>query len=650
MSLIEFVNPHPYSITLPGPDGNVVRVPRSARIVLPAWFSKYSPRFLREVRQIGKDQKPIDPHRPSRKKKSKLQKKSAVKIVKRKRAAGITPSKKSPVKSQKRRRKATQIQKRNKRANYVGRRRRGRPVGRAISGDATKLFRAEASGLTIPVSNNIGVGILSYNRLHCIRRCLDSIRKYTDLSKTTVFVSDESDNPEVKKYLREQKDIVLLDNSVRLGIAGQSNRLLNCLRRFKKKIILNDDVQILNRGWEHFYFDAMKATGYHHFCYRQAGVYGALANQASKTRRGNRVILTVGSKPHGAVMALDEECFQKVGYFDQQFGHYGMEHVDWSNRAGLSGLQPRGFHDILGADKFFRIYPEITSVSKIGLKDNRDIYNQFKDNRDRVHVEATPACDVPSLSVIIPCRAQDRDIRVIETVAMNMKAQLFPHIDLIIVEQDNIKKVRYDVVGPCTHKLIQGRTPDQPFTKALAFNLGAASAQTERLLLQDADIMMQNNYAAKIFRILGEHEGCHIGKYVLYFNHGTTHQIFNSGKVTNTNECERAVGYFEGGSLACRRGTYFKVGGFNDAFVGYGCEDCDFFLRLKDNCKFFNERTTSLFHLWHGRSPGWEQRHRLNKGIMERFYNRYNRNKTQALGELRGKLRAKYPNAARKYL
>ena len=89
--------------------------------------------------------------------------------------------------------------------------------------------------------------------------------------------------------------------------------------------------------------------------------------------------------------------------------------------------------------------------------------------------------------------------------------------------------------------------------------------------------------------------------------------------MTDAVTCERTVGYFEGGSLACRVKTYWLVGGFNQDFIGYGCEDCDFYARLSDGCKWIENRTYDLVHLWHGRVAGWDKHHETNRALENRL-------------------------------
>ena len=276
--------------------------------------------------------------------------------------------------------------------NEIRRARAARLPGPALQPIPTEFFKKAIELLNISVPDPIGIGILSFNRVRSITRLLDSIRKFTDLSKITVVVSDESTDNSVKKYLRPQKDIVVLDNAKRIGIAGNTNRLLRYLAKFKYKIVFNDDVEIMRSGWERLYPAAMISIGYHHFCMRQNGIYGASRSDGKTTTHPSCVIQTVPTKPHGAVMAFDNVAFDKVGYFDESFGIYGMEHVDWSNRVSISKIQPTGFHDVVGSEQFFKIHNDRNSMNdnkeKVqALSVGKNRYKTVASSLDRIYVK-----------------------------------------------------------------------------------------------------------------------------------------------------------------------------------------------------------------------------------------------------------------------
>lgn len=508
-------------------------------------------------------------------------------------------------------------------------------VGKKAAGKvaASKFFRASVSRSTVSISNNVAIGILSYNRLECVKRLLSSIREHTDLSRVTLFISDESTDNKVKNFLRSNnQDYVLLDNKERLGIAGNSNRLLKCMSRFKHCFLLNDDVEILKDGWIEAYTRAQKTSGMHHFCYRQLGLIGA-KNRGKPVSKNNARLLKVEEKPHGAFMYYTNKAFSKVGYFDESWGPYGMEHVDWSNRVGLSGLQDLGFYDIEGSDKFIKIHNAPSKASKANLKDARKKYKSVQNDKSRIKIEHSDKVRLPSISYVIPLRDISRT-KSIATVINNIRAQKFPVIDIVIVEEDRKNSLKVNKVMPANYSFIPSNTH---FNKSKAFNRGVRLAKYDKIVLHDADIMVRAGYTQKIFDLLNKHDAVHKGKDVIYLTAKSTEVVNNTGKVSRNLDCRNQVGYFEGGSLACTRDRYIKVGGFNADFVGYGCEDCEFFERLKAHCKSFdNNRDETFYHLEHSRVPGWQQCHKQNKILMKTLMKR---DRSKYLEDLRNRLK-----------
>ncbi|MCK9281704.1 MAG: galactosyltransferase-related protein [Melioribacteraceae bacterium] len=474
---------------------------------------------------------------------------------------------------------------------------------------ATEFSVAKIKEDVIPISNNIGVGILSYNRLESLVGLITSIRKHTDLARTTVFVSDESTDPKVWEWLKNQKDIIGIHND-RIGIAGNTNRLLRCLERFKYKIILNDDVEVLKEGWDLFYFNKMVETNIKHFCYRQIGIYNA--TPVEPNRFG---IITVTNKPHGAVMAIHDDAFKKVGFMDEAFGIYGYEHVDYSDRISRAGLTPPGYHDVVGSDKYFKIYNDKTSDENKAehFKLAREQYNLKKNDKSRVYIEASKKTIVPSITYIVPFRDIGR-AECVETVIQNIRAQRFPVIQIVLSEQDD-KEVMNKNKMPCADYIFS-KNPKigLPFNKSQAFNDGVLISKNENLILHDADMLVRGDYTSILNNILNNYESAHIGATVCYMTKTATDNIISIYKINESNiESDRIVNYYEGGSLCIKKCVYERIGGFCESFVGYGVEDCDFFWKIKSATKMFNERSINLFHLWHGRTNGWETYHANNK-------------------------------------
>lgn len=553
-----YVNKQPFDVYLPGPSGEKVRIKRNQTITLPDFFDKYVPRgYLRRL-----DVQAAVVEKPN----SKL--KRQIKQV----------------------RLTTKV------------------VGRPTTVNVQPEFAALIDVNKHPISNGIGVGIMSYNRRHSLERLVNSIRKYTDLGHTTVFISDDGSDQDLKQYLAylsTHGDITVLQNNDNVGVAGNSNRLLRCLERFKHKIILNDDVEILSKGWESFYFDAMDKTDYHHFCQRQPGVYGAELGE--KTKVGNTVLFKTIEKPHGAVMAFDHAAFEKVGYFDEGFGQYGYEHVDWSTRVSRSGLQPVGFYDVEGSHTYFRVHSDVSAVEDrpACLKRAR----QHQPPTDRVHVKPTLASVVPAITCIIPFRDIGRS-EAISLVIDNIRAQRYPSVEIIAVEEDDTSKLTLN--WPINHLFVKSNTA---FNKSAAFNAAVAESCNENIVLHDADMLVQGDYFKMVANVLSTHESCILASHVYYLDDNYSAQVIAKRAVDARVQCQRRIDYFEGGSLACTKSAYWKIGGFNEEYVGYGCEDTDFYARLSGGSKWLEDRQIGLIHLAHPRTDGWTGFHDNNKAI-----------------------------------
>lgn len=611
----QYINPNSYDLTLVGPDGEKVPIRHGRRVRLPDFFDRYVKKgFLQKVDDV--EVPPQNRKRVMRptKKSAKAREQARAQAIQQKRKAELAERKKMLRNMRKGRRNLTREAKKQAVKNY-----KRRPLGRANYVGATEAYRDTVKDNAYPISNGIGVGILSYNRVASLRRLIKSIRAHTDLRKTTIFISDDcSTDRATRVYLDEldrSNDFVVVRGEKRLGIAGNTNRLLRCLQRFSYKILLNDDVEILKGGWEKFYVKAMKETGYHHFCCRTPGVYGAKEGEPVDV---NGITLSkVIDKPHGAVMVFDYKAFDKIGYFDEKFGIYGCEHIDWSDRIVAVKLQPSGYYDVVGSSKYFCIHAERSAVeSRVQHLHEAREYHKKVAGKAR-YVKPSNDTDVPAVSYVIPCRDISRS-RAILAVVDNIRAQRYPIIEIIISEQDSETRFKEGHFGPVKKILVKSE-PGKQFNKSMAFNAGVDICSNEIVVLHDADTLVQTNYTKSIIRRISGHDSCFLGSKVMYINKRTSDQLLTSGVADDKVMCEKVVDYFEGGSIGVKRKTYWYVGGFNEEFWGYGCEDTDFYARLSEGSDFNNVRDMPLLHIWHPRTEGWEECHDINKALESRL-------------------------------
>jgi len=441
-----------------------------------------------------------------------------------------------------------------------------RTVGTQTSTSATLLVnKANSQHGGYPINNGIGIGILSYNRLESLKRCVDSILKYVDLSNTNVFISDDnSDDTNLLQYLAMlDQRITILTNSVRAGIAGNSNRLLQCLSRFKHKFLLNDDVEILNGAVFKHYIDTAGKASIHHLMKHQVGVYGG--KPGTLTTINFTPLIKVDKKPQGAFLYLDDCIYNTVGYFDERFGLYGQEHIDFSNRVIRSGIQPIGYFDVPDSDNFVKIYSDKSAVDNKAelLKQSKTIVSS-----DKTYVDSRFKTDVPCITLVVPFRNHNRD-DCLPIVINNLIGQSFPDLKIIVVEHD-VNPIR---VGPGSDNVKYLFVPSNggPFNKSKAFNYAVKTIDTEKLILHDADTLAVATYVQNVFNILDSHDSCHICDNISYTSRATTRSIVEARSVPQQVSADRVVAYFEGGSIGMKKSAYVAVGGFHEGFEGYGC-------------------------------------------------------------------------------
>ena len=280
------------------------------------------------------------------------------------------------------------------------------------------------------ITNKIGVGIITYNRPHAIKRLLESIFRFTDMSNIDIFISDESTNEITKCYLNTIKDITYVHEDHR-GVAANTNRVLRLLEPYTNKLLLNDDVEILKSGWHDLYSSASRLTNVQSFCFNAPNHYGDVVVNNSKVQTVNGVtIRSIKDKPQGAIISLTDLIFRHVGYFDEDFGFYGMEHVDYCER--IASLQTKGYHDLNNSSEYFKIHKEVSALSSAveHLKRAEKILEEKRLNR-QTYCEPQTIVSSKKLSILI-CTIPSR-----KPMLERLLKVLTPNKDTEIIINDN---------------------------------------------------------------------------------------------------------------------------------------------------------------------------------------------------------------------
>ena len=221
------------------------------------------------------------------------------------------------------------------------------------------------------------------------------------------------------------------------------------------------------------------------------------------------------------------------------------------------------------------------------------------------------------VSFIIAHEGTERIDHVVWTTR-SILAQQHGRTECIVVDQSETPGIgdRLPASVRCIHRpLPSGLTG---WRKAWAFNQGAREAGGEILVFHDGDILCPAAYGQSLLSEMTNHGAASIQRFLFNLSRAQTESMFRTGEWPVDIRPERVRQNWEGGTIAIRRDAFFDIGGYDEAFVGWGGEDNEFYNRCS-NVGHLKFGFLPFIHLWH--TP------QADKHISD------NRNITQALHE-----------------
>lgn len=160
---------------------------------------------------------------------------------------------------------------------------------------------------------DFAVGITTFNRPKLLEFTLSQFDKY---GGDIIVIDDHSKGGCSSRCIR---------NKERLGIAKNKNKCLSLLKDYKKIFLFDDDCFPIQPEWWKIY------DGEHHYA------HSAYPPHFVKKYVGKNAFW---SGALGCAMMVDQEALQTVGGFNEKFGIYGFEHVEYTMRIYRNGLIP----------------------------------------------------------------------------------------------------------------------------------------------------------------------------------------------------------------------------------------------------------------------------------------------------------------------
>jgi len=224
----------------------------------------------------------------------------------------------------------------------------------------------------------IAICITTHNRKRIFEHSLSAWRKYKP-DNADIFVVDDCSIEPVVSNFRFDKNV---------GIATAKNKCLELAEGYDHIFLTDDDVRPKVFGWEQNYVN----SGMNHLCLTYDKNSNKRYYSPSIREEGEENGIVYYTAPNGCMLYLKKICLEKAGGMRNEFGLWGFEHVEYTQRINSIGLTPKPFMDVKNSLTLFDVLDWRNGVesslparirSESGKK-NLKIYEKYMGSTDYV--------------------------------------------------------------------------------------------------------------------------------------------------------------------------------------------------------------------------------------------------------------------------
>jgi glycosyltransferase involved in cell wall biosynthesis len=187
----------------------------------------------------------------------------------------------------------------------------------------------------------IAVGITTHNRREVFEETLKEWQKYLP-SNGVIFVVDDASKEPVKSDFRFEGNV---------GIAKAKNKCLELAESFDHIFLVDDDVRPKKVDWFKPYIE----SNVNHLCLTFDKKSNGKVYSPSIRCDAEISGLMSYTAPNGCMLYLRKECLAIAGGMRPEFGLWGFEHVEYSQRIHNLGLTPKPFMDVKNSMDLFDV-------------------------------------------------------------------------------------------------------------------------------------------------------------------------------------------------------------------------------------------------------------------------------------------------------
>jgi len=227
----------------------------------------------------------------------------------------------------------------------------------------------------------IAICITTRNRPEILRKAILNWFKFQP-ANSDVFIVDDSST------IKHDDISFSFQFESQVGIARAKNKCLELAKYYDHIFLADDDVWPKVKGWEKPYLE----SGLNHLALTFEKNSQGIFYSPSVRQEGSWNGFKTYTKPNGCFLYLTKEVLNTVGGMRPEFGLWGYEHVEYSQRIFNAGLTPHPFIDLHNSldlihvcDYFGEVKSCLTATKKMkGIGFKAKLLDKYKNSSDYV--------------------------------------------------------------------------------------------------------------------------------------------------------------------------------------------------------------------------------------------------------------------------
>ena len=208
---------------------------------------------------------------------------------------------------------------------------------------------------------------------------------------------------------------------------------------------------------------------------------------------------------------------------------------------------------------------------------------------------STVTSSKPDASILIAAAGEAR-APLLDLVIASLRGQQGSTFEIIVSEPSADPRLQSRL--PSDVRYVHVPQPEgQPFNKSLALNSAARVARGRVLFIHDGDFVVPTQYLTETLRLLGTGDGVRPARMLFYLDEPSTQGVLQSRQLNLELQLQQ-ISQNTPNPMAVTAAAYWRIGGHDESYAGWGGEDTEFLSRLRTG-PVQEGGTLPAIHLWH---------------------------------------------------